>query len=271
MKEDTSPVPDEVIMAYEVKHIDLHAKINVKMSKVVDGVECTGIINTTPGLIIFNEAIPQDLGFIDRSKPENQFKLEIDFLVNKKNLGTLIEKCYLVHGPTETSVMLDLIKAKGYHYSSISAITVSTSDMIVPEAKKALLEEAENAVEKIEKMYRRGLISNDERYERVIEKWTKTTDAVADALMESLDKFNPIFMMADSGARGSKSQIKQLAGMRGLMANPSGKIIELPIKASFREGLDVLQFFISTHGARKGNADTALKTADSGYLTRRLG
>jgi len=262
--------PDEVIMAYEVKHIDLHAKIKVKMSKKVDGVEHTGIISTTPGLLIFNEAIPQDLGFIDRSKPENEFKLEIDFLVNKKNLGTVIEKCYLVHGPTETSSMLDLIKAKGYHYSSISAITVSTSDMIVPEAKKALLQEAEDAVAKIEKMYRRGLISNEERYERVIEKWTKTTDAVADALMESLDKFNPIFMMADSGARGSKSQIKQLAGMRGLMANPSGKIIELPIKASFREGLDVLQYFISTHGARKGNADTALKTADSGYLTRRL-
>ena len=166
--------------------------------------------------------------------------------------------------------MLDKIKTLGYHYSSIGAVTVAASDMIVPPAKYVLLKEADETVEKIEKMYKRGFISNEERYERVIEKWTKTTEEVADALMESLDKFNPIYMMADSGARGSKSQIKQLAGMRGLMASPSGKIIELPIRASFREGLDVLEYFLSTHGARKGNADTALKTADSGYLTRRL-
>ena len=166
--------------------------------------------------------------------------------------------------------MLDKIKTLGYHYSSIGAVTVAASDMIVPPAKFVLLKEADETVEKIEKMYKRGFISNEERYERVIEKWTKTTEEVADALMESLDKFNPIYMMADSGARGSKSQIKQLAGMRGLMASPSGKIIELPIRASFREGLDVLEYFLSTHGARKGNADTALKTADSGYLTRRL-
>jgi DNA-directed RNA polymerase subunit beta' len=262
--------PEEVIMAYQLKEVNIHARIKVKMSKIKDGMLISGIIETTPGKIIFNESIPQDLGFVDRSNPENEFKLEVDFLVTKKNLGKVIDKCYMKHGATKTSVMLDLIKAKGYHYSSIGAITVSTSDMVVPEAKKRLLAEADAAVDKIEKMYRRGFISEDERYERVIEKWTKTTEDVADELMASLDKFNPIFMMADSGARGSKSQIKQLAGMRGLMANPSGKIIELPIRASFREGLDVLEYFISTHGARKGNADTALKTADSGYLTRRL-
>jgi DNA-directed RNA polymerase subunit beta' len=262
--------PEEVIMAYQLKEVAIHAKIKVRMSKIKDDKLESGIIETTPGKIIFNESIPQDLGFIDRNNPENEFKLEVDFLVTKKNLGKVIDKCYMKHGATKTSIMLDLIKAKGYHYSSIGAITVSTSDMVVPESKKRLLAEADAAVDKIEKMYRRGFISEDERYERVIEKWTKTTEDVADELMASLDKFNPIFMMADSGARGSKSQIKQLAGMRGLMANPSGKIIELPIRASFREGLDVLEYFISTHGARKGNADTALKTADSGYLTRRL-
>lgn len=262
--------PDEVIMVYQLKQISIHAKIKVKMSKIEDGKLVTGIIDTTPGKIIFNESIPQDLGFIDRSLPENEFKLEVDFLVTKKNLGKIIDKCYMKHGATKTSIMLDKIKAKGYHYSSIGAITVSTSDMEVPEAKKTLLAESDAAVDKIQKMYRRGFISEDERYERVIERWTKTTEDVADALMDNLDRFNPIFMMADSGARGSKSQIKQLAGMRGLMANPSGKIIELPIRASFREGLNVMEYFISTHGARKGNADTALKTADSGYLTRRL-
>ncbi|AWI07346.1 DNA-directed RNA polymerase subunit beta' [Clostridium drakei] len=262
--------PDEVIMVYQLKQISIHAKIKVKMSKIEDGKLVTGIIDTTPGKIIFNESIPQNLGFIDRSLPENEFKLEVDFLVTKKNLGKIIDKCYMRHGATKTSIMLDKIKAKGYHYSSIGAITVSTSDMEVPEAKKTLLAETDAAVDKIQKMYRRGFISEDERYERVIERWTKTTEDVADALMDNLDRFNPIFMMADSGARGSKSQIKQLAGMRGLMANPSGKIIELPIRASFREGLNVMEYFISTHGARKGNADTALKTADSGYLTRRL-
>ncbi|MEY8001939.1 DNA-directed RNA polymerase subunit beta' [Clostridium sp. Mt-5] len=262
--------PDEVIMAYQLKQIDINAKIKVRMRKVKDGKNISGIIDTTPGKVIFNESIPQDLGFVDRSIPGNEFKLEIDFLVAKKNLGKIINKCYMKHGATQTSIMLDKIKARGYHYSTISGITVSTSDMVVPEAKKRLLHESDEAVDKIEKMYRRGFISEEERYQRVIERWTKTTEDVADALMDNLDKFNPIFMMADSGARGSKSQIKQLAGMRGLMANPSGKIIELPIRASFREGLDVLEYFISTHGARKGNADTALKTADSGYLTRRL-
>ncbi|WP_315118799.1 DNA-directed RNA polymerase subunit beta' [uncultured Clostridium sp.] len=261
---------DEAIMAYQVGAVAIHSNIKVKIVKEKDGETIYGIIDTTPGKLIFNESIPQDLGFVDRSKPENEFKLEVDFLANKSALGKIINKCYMKHGPTKTSVMLDNIKAKGYHYSTIGAITVATEDMVVPEDKKRLLSEADEAVNKIEKMYRRGFISEDERYERVIEKWTKTTDEIADALMTSLDNYNPIFMMADSGARGSKSQIKQLAGMRGLMANPSGKIIELPIRSSFREGLDVLEYFISTHGARKGNADTALKTADSGYLTRRL-
>lgn len=187
-----------------VKKINVHAKVKVRMSKTENGVTENGIIETTPGKIIFNESIPQDLGFVDRSLPENKFKLEIDFLVNKKMLGKIIDKCYMKHGPTQTSVMLDKIKAKGYHYSTVSAITVSTSDMVVPEAKKKLLAEADAAVDKIEKMYRRGFISEDERYERIIDKWTKTTDKVADALMENLDRFNPIYMMADSGARGSK-------------------------------------------------------------------
>lgn len=261
---------DEAIMAYEVKEIGIHAAINVRMTREENGVVTSGIISTTVGKLIFNQSIPQDLGFVDRNNEKEKFNLEIDFLVTKKNLGKIIDKCYSKHGPAETSIMLDNIKALGYHYSSIGAVTVAAADMIVPERKYELLKEADETVEKIEKMYKRGFISEDERYERVIEKWTKTTEDVADALMDSMDKFNPIFMMADSGARGSKSQIKQLAGMRGLMANPSGKIIELPIRASFKEGLDVLEYFISTHGARKGNADTALKTADSGYLTRRL-
>ncbi|GAA0745857.1 DNA-directed RNA polymerase subunit beta' [Clostridium oceanicum] len=262
--------PEEVIMAYQLKQLDVHAKIKVRIKREVNGEMISGIIDTTPGKIIFNESIPQDLGYIDRTIPGNELKLEVDFLVSKKTLGGIITRCYMKHGATKTSTMLDKIKAKGYHYSTIGAITISTSDMVVPEQKQELLQNTEKKVEKIQKMYRRGFISEEERYEKVIDMWTKTTEDVANALMDNLDRFNPIYMMADSGARGSKSQIKQLAGMRGLMANPSGKIIELPIKASFREGLDVLEYFISTHGARKGNADTALKTADSGYLTRRL-
>ncbi len=261
---------DEVMMAYAAKEVELHSAIKVRMCKEVNGEKRYGMIDTTLGKLIFNESIPQNLGLVDRSIEGNEFKLEVDFLVSKKNLGTIIDKCYTLHGPSETSKMLDSIKAKGYHYSTIGAITVAISDMEVPEIKKELLADADSTIDKIEKMYRRGFISEDERYEKVIDKWTKTTEDVANALMDSLDKFNPINMMADSGARGSKSQIKQLAGMRGLMASPSGKIIELPIRASFREGLEVLEYFISTHGARKGNADTALKTADSGYLTRRL-
>jgi DNA-directed RNA polymerase subunit beta' len=261
---------EEAIMAYETKAIDVHAKIRVKIYREVDGVMKSRLVNTTVGKIIFNESIPQNLGLVDRTNEETMFDLEVDFLVTKKSLGRIIDSCYVKHGPIKTSTMLDNIKALGYHYSSIGAVTVATSDIVVPKAKYELLKEADETVEKIEKMYKRGFISDDERYERVIEKWTETTEDVANALMDSLDKFNPIYMMADSGARGSKSQIKQLAGMRGLMASPSGKIIELPIKASFKEGLDVLEYFLSTHGARKGNADTALKTADSGYLTRRL-
>ena len=211
---------DEAIMAYQVKAIDIHADINVKMFKEIDGEMKSGIIKTTVGKLIFNESIPQDLGFVDRTNPEEMFNLEVDFLITKKSLGKIIDKCYMKHGSTKTSIMLDRIKALGYHYSSIGAVTVAASDMIVPQAKYDLLKDADETVEKIEKMYKRGFISEDERYERVIEKWTKTTEDVADALMDSLDKWNPIFMMADSGARGSKSQIKQLAGMRGLMASP---------------------------------------------------
>jgi DNA-directed RNA polymerase subunit beta' len=261
---------EEALMAYSVKAVTLQEPIKVRIYMDVDGEEKSEIIRTTVGKLIFNESIPQGLGFVDRTKEENRFKPEIDFLVDKKMLGKIVDKCYIVYGPTKTAVMLDDIKALGYHYSTIGAVTVAASDMIVPEKKAALLADADATVDKIEKMFKRGLISEEERYERVIEKWTQTTEDVAEALMESLDRYNPIFMMADSGARGSKSQIKQLAGMRGLMANPSGKIVELPIRASFIEGLDVLEYFISTHGARKGNADTALKTADSGYLTRRL-
>ena len=261
---------DEVIMAYSLKKIGLHAAIKVRVTCPYNGKQYTKIIDATAGKLIFNEAIPQDLGFVDRSVPGHECDLEIDFLVDKKALGKIIDKCYKAHGPTQTAVMLDKVKSLGYHYSTIGAVTVSVSDMVIPEAKQELLSQADADIDKIEKMYRRGLISWDERYEKVISEWTETTDKVTDALMKSLDKFNPIYMMANSGARGSKNQIRQLCGMRGLMANPSGKIIELPIKASFREGLNVLEYFISTHGARKGLADTALRTADSGYLTRRL-
>lgn len=261
---------EEALMSYQLNNVTLQESVKVRLFKTVDGVEKSAIVKTTLGLILFNESIPQDLGFVDRTIPENEFEQEINFLVGKKQLERIIERCYITYGPTRTSVMLDEIKALGFHYSTIGAVTVSISDMVVPEAKAALLEDADKTVKKIDTMFRRGLISEDERYERVIEKWTETTDDVANALMDSLDPSNPIFMMADSGARGSKSQIKQLAGMRGLMANPSGKIVELPIRASFVEGLNISEYFISTHGARKGNADTALKTADSGYLTRRL-
>ncbi|SKA99990.1 DNA-directed RNA polymerase subunit beta' [Caloramator quimbayensis] len=262
--------PEEAILAYQLKELGLHATINVKITKEIDGEKKSKIIKTTAGKLLFNEAIPQDLGFVDRSNPENMFEPEVDFLVDKKQLSKIVERVYKKHGPTQTAITLDNIKALGYHYSTIGALTVSVSDMEIPEAKEKLLQEADTAVDNIQKMFRRGFISEEERYERVIDTWTKTTEKVTDALMDNLDKFNPIFMMAHSGARGSKNQIRQLCGMRGLMANPSGRIIELPIRASFREGLNVLEYFISTHGARKGLADTALRTADSGYLTRRL-
>ncbi|MFH5837376.1 DNA-directed RNA polymerase subunit beta' [Proteiniclasticum sp. C24MP] len=261
---------EEALMSYQLNNVTLQESVKVRVSKTIDGEVKKAIIQTTLGKLLFNEYIPQDLGFVDREVSENEMMLEVNFLVGKKQLEKIINRCYIKYGPTRTSVMLDEIKSLGFHYSTIGAVTVAISDMIVPEQKKELLADADATVKKIENMFRRGLISEDERYERVIEKWTQTTDDVADALMDSLDQYNPIFMMADSGARGSKSQIKQLAGMRGLMANPSGKIVELPIRASFVEGLNISEYFISTHGARKGNADTALKTADSGYLTRRL-
>ncbi len=261
---------EEAIMAFELGHLNVHEKIKLKVTKQINGEKKCRLIDTTVGKIIFNESIPQDLGFVDRSEEDNLFKLEVDFLVNKGKLTEIVDRCYLKHGPSETAFMLDQIKTKGYHYSTIGAITVAASDMIVPKEKESIIKESEEKIELVSKKFRRGLMTEDERYSSVIDIWNKTTDKIADVLMNSMDKFNPISMMADSGARGSKSQIKQLAGMRGLMSNPSGKIIELPIKASFREGLDVLEYFTSTHGARKGNADTALKTADSGYLTRRL-
>lgn len=262
--------PEEVILCYSLKEISLHAKINVRMSKVINGELVKKIIKTSAGRILFNEVIPQDLGFVDRNDPEKMFDLEIECVANKSLLSKLVGKMYRKHGPTITSITLDKIKTLGYHYSTIGAITVSVSDMIIPEAKKGILAETDASVDNIQRMFRRGFISEEERYEKVIDAWTKTTEKVTAALMANLDEFNPIFMMADSGARGSSNQIRQLCGMRGLMANPSGKIIELPIRASFREGLNVLEYFISTHGARKGLADTALRTADSGYLTRRL-
>jgi DNA-directed RNA polymerase subunit beta' len=219
---------------------------------------------------IFNEAIPQDLGYVDRSNPETAFDLEINDLVDKSKLGKILDRAYRLHGPTKTAETLDKIKELGFRYSTKAAITVSVSDMVIPKEKEKLLKEADEMVSKIESQFRRGLISEEERYESIIKTWNMTTEKVTEALMASLDKFNPIFMMAHSGARGSKNQTRQLAGMRGLMADPSGRIIELPIRSNFREGLNVLEFFISTHGARKGLADTALRTADSGYLTRRL-
>ncbi|MDI6602245.1 MAG: DNA-directed RNA polymerase subunit beta' [Thermoanaerobacteraceae bacterium] len=261
---------DEALMAYQNGIIELQSKVYVRVKKIIDGVEQHKIIETTVGKLIINEAIPQDLGFVDRSNPDNDFKLEIDRVIDKKLLGTIVDRCFRTHGPTETVEMLDRIKSLGYKYSTKGAITVSVSDMEIPSSKAEILADAEKNVDVIERQYRRGLISAEERYERVIEEWNAATEKVGSALMEGLDEFNPIFMMANSGARGSRAQITQLAGMRGLMANPTGKIIEMPIKSNFREGLSALEFFISTHGARKGLADTALRTADSGYLTRRL-
>jgi DNA-directed RNA polymerase subunit beta' len=262
--------PEEAIMAYQLGYIHIHAKIKVKMTKEIDGVKKSKIIETTVGKILFNEAIPQDLGYVDRSNPETAFDLEINDLVDKSKLGKILDRAYRLHGPTKTAETLDKIKELGFRYSTKAAITVSVSDMVIPKEKEKLLKEADEMVSKIESQFRRGLISEEERYESIIKTWNMTTEKVTEALMASLDKFNPIFMMAHSGARGSKNQIRQLAGMRGLMADPSGRIIELPIRSNFREGLNVLEFFISTHGARKGLADTALRTADSGYLTRRL-
>ncbi len=262
--------PNEAILAYSNGVVGLHAPIKVHMTKEIDGKTFEGLVDVTVGRLIFNEAVPQDLGFVDRSIPENAVKLEVDFLTTKKELGKIVDKCIRVHGLTKTAEVLDRIKSLGYKFSTQGAITVSVSDMEVPEAKAGILAEAEESVDKITKKYRRGLISDEERYNMVIKTWTEANDKVTKALMDNLDKFNPIYMMAHSGARGSQNQIRQLAGMRGLMNDTSGKTIEIPIRANFREGLNVLEYFISSHGARKGLADTALRTADSGYLTRRL-
>jgi len=261
---------DEVIMAYDEGVLGLHAQIKVRIEKEIDGVKQKKIISCTPGRLIFNEAIPQDLGFVDRSDKSKLFDLEINFLVGKKELGKIIDKCIRVHGTTKTAVILDRIKSLGFKYSTKGAITISVSDMVVPEIKKQYLAETEVTIDNIVKQYKRGLISDEERYNSVIATWTETGENITKALIDNLDRFNPVYMMSQSGARGNINQIKQLAGMRGLMADTSGKTIEIPIKSNFREGLNVLEFFISTHGARKGLADTALRTADSGYLTRRL-
>ncbi|WAM35529.1 DNA-directed RNA polymerase subunit beta' [Caldicellulosiruptor acetigenus] len=261
---------EEALLAYEHKVVGLHARIKVKRTAQVNGEVISGLVETTVGKIILNQVIPQDLGFVDRSRRENLLKYEIDTLVDKKMLGKIIDRCIKVYGNTRTAEILDEIKELGFKFSTRGAITISVSDMVIPEVKQKLIAEAEQKVENIEKLYRHGLISDEERYEQVISIWNQTKDKLTEELIQSLDEFNPIFMMANSGARGSKNQISQLAGMRGLMANPSGKTIEMPIKSNFREGLNVIEFFISTHGARKGLADTALRTADSGYLTRRL-
>ncbi len=262
--------PQEAILAYETGSVGLHAKVRVRVSKEIDGQKVTKIIDATPGRLIFNEAIPQDMGFVDRSDPEKFFDLEVTFLVDRKALGRIIDKCIKAHGTTETAVILDKIKSLGFKYSTRGAITISVSDMVIPEIKQRYLKEADERVENIGKQYKRGLISEEERKSAVVATWTETVENVTTALMANLDKFNPVYMMAHSGARGNVNQIRQLAGMRGLMADTQGQTIEIPIRANFREGLNVLEYFISTHGARKGLADTALRTADSGYLTRRL-
>ena len=256
---------NEMLLAYQNQTVQLHSL--VKMRVVLEDGR-SSIVESTVGRFIFNENIPQDLGFVDRSV--DPFGLEIDFLVDKKALGKIIDKCFRKHGNTETAVLLDHIKSLGFKYSTRGGITVAVADMKIPEAKKGYITAAEEKVDKYEKAYRRGLISDEERYERVIETWTETTEKVTDALMAGLDRLNNIYIMAHSGARGSKNQIRQLAGMRGLMANASGKTVEVPVKSNFREGLSVMEYFTSSHGARKGLADTALRTADSGYLTRRL-
>ena len=262
---------NEAILAYENNALTLHSRIKVKCKGInKDSVEEVRFVESTLGRFIFNEIIPQDLGFVNRDLEENFLTLEVDFHVGKKQLKQILEKCINTHGATRTAETLDNIKSLGYKYSTRAAMTVSISDMTVPEKKKTILEDAEKTVEVISRNFRRGLMTEEERYKAVIETWKEADDEITEALLTGLDKYNNIYMMADSGARGSDKQIKQLAGMRGLMADTSGRTIELPIKSNFREGLDVLEYFISAHGARKGLSDTALRTADSGYLTRRL-
>ena len=261
---------NEAILAYENGACTLHSRIKVRMSKEINGEMVTGTVESTLGRFIFNEILPQDLGFVDRSNPENALLLEVDFHVGKKGLKQILEKVINIHGASKTAEVLDYIKATGYKYSTRAAMTVSISDMTVPAQKQQMLDDAQATVDKIAQNYRRGLITEEERYRAVVETWNETDKELTDVLLKGLDKYNNIFMMADSGARGSNQQIKQLAGMRGLMADTTGRTIELPIKSNFREGLDVLEYFMSAHGARKGLSDTALRTADSGYLTRRM-
>ena len=263
--------PEEAIIAHENHDLGMHADIFVKMRKVDEnGVERFGKVRTTVGRIIYNKGIPQDLGFVDRTNPETEFDPEINFVVTKKNLGKIIANSINVHGLSETAELLDYIKSTGYKYSTVGAITVSVSDVKVPEAKKTIIEEAYKQVDTITKQYKRGLITNEERYNAVIKIWSKATDDVKDAMKENFEKLNPVYMMSDSGARGNLDQLKQIAGMRGLMASTTGKTVEIPITSCFREGLSPIEYFIAAHGARKGLSDTALRTADSGYLTRRL-
>ena len=262
---------NEAILAYENKALTLQTRIKVRMTKTMpDGTSMTGTVESTLGRFLFNEILPQDLGFVDRSIPENKMKLEVDFHVGKKQLKQILEKVINTHGATKTAEVLDDIKSTGYKFSTRAAMTVSISDMTVPPEKPKLIQQAQETVDHITKNYKRGLITEEERYKEVVETWKETDDILTRKLLDGLDKYNNIFMMADSGARGSDKQIKQLAGMRGLMADTTGHTIELPIKSNFREGLDVLEYFMSAHGARKGMSDTALRTADSGYLTRRL-
>ena len=261
---------NEALMAYQAKIVTLHSKIKVRRELEIDGVKKSRIIETSVGKIIFNRAIPQDLGFVDRSVEDNMFEFEVDFLVGKKQLGKIIDACIRVHGTEITSKVLDDVKAQGYKYSTRGAITVAVCDAKIPPEKKEIIAKAEADVDAIREEYNMGLRSDQERYEKVLSIWEKATNDVTEKLQDNLDRYNPIYMMADSGARGSMSQIRQLAGMRGLIANTSGKTIEIPIRANYREGLNILEYFISSRGARKGLADTALRTADSGYLTRRL-
>ena len=262
--------PDEAIMAYQVGEVELQALINVRVTKEFNGEKITGIVKTTVGRIIFNEAIPQDLGYVERKTKEDALKYEIDFLVGKNQLKDIVAKCFKLKGTTPTAELLDKIKALGYKYSTIGAITTSVFDMHIPKEKPEIINNAEKKVVEIEDMYEQGFITDEERYKQVVSVWENATNEVTGKMKGTLSKFNPIWMMANSGARGNMNQIRQLSGMRGLMSDPSGKTIELPVKACFREGLSVLEYFISSHGGRKGLADTALKTADSGYLTRRL-
>ena len=262
---------NEAILAYENKALTLHSRIRVRVSRTMpDGSVKTGIVESTLGRFLFNEIIPQDLGFVDREKEGNELLLEVDFHVGKKQLKKILEKVINTHGASATAEVLDSVKSIGYKFSTRAAMTVSISDMTVPPQKPEMIAKAQDTVDRITKNFKRGLITEEERYKEVIETWKNTDDELTHALLSGLDKYNNIFMMADSGARGSDKQIKQLAGMRGLMADTTGRTIELPIRSNFREGLDVLEYFMSAHGARKGLSDTALRTADSGYLTRRL-